>query len=175
MANVYSFEICLFSTPAAAWLEKEAKEVVSTGALADLLWEQCTEDVAANALSPTQERLVGCVCKLPDVVAGRMGREVSPNLLPRAFFSRLATCVHHCLEKLHLSLKGKSILWDRTSQCVLCVCLIVLLPASRDCSVLFVAEIVGRACFLGNSGQFPLPLNQFPLLTKPLCCSRCRL
>ena len=109
------------------WLEKEAKHVVSTGALADLLWEQCVENITANSLSAAQEHLVGCVCKLPDVVAGRMGREVSLDLLPRAFFSRLATCVYCCLEKVHSSLKGKFILRDRTSQCV---CILVYLVPS---------------------------------------------
>ena len=114
------------------WLEKEAKHVVSSGALADLLWEQCTEDVTANTLSAVQEHLVGFVCKLPDIVAGRMGRETSRCLLPQAFFSRLATCVYHCLEKLHSSLKGRFITGDRTPWCVyVCVCVCAYLSYSQ--------------------------------------------
>lgn len=112
----------MHSFPAAVWLEKEARHVVNIGALSDLLWEQCKEDISANTLSATQEHLVGYVCKLPDVIASRMGREVSSDLLPQTFFSRLATCVYHCLERLHSELGGNSFLEIRSYQCMCVSC-----------------------------------------------------
>ncbi len=57
-------------------------------------------------LTPSQEGLVGVLCRLPDVLANRMGRELPPALLPPQYFSAIGRGLMGCLHQVYKALKG---------------------------------------------------------------------
>lgn len=47
------------------------------------------------------------LCRLPDVLSNRMGRELPMSLLPYHYFSALGHGLTECLQQVYRALKGK--------------------------------------------------------------------
>ena len=93
----------------AKWLASEVLKILQSGGLASVLLSTSRQDPASTRLSVTQEHLVGVVCRLPDVLANRLGRYLKEGLLPKPYFKSLGEGVCGCLEGVHKDFKGKHI------------------------------------------------------------------
>ena len=79
--------------------------MISSDQLCQVLYEECRRD-PSHGLTSWQEQLVGVVCRLPDLLANRMGHQLHHSLLPRKYFAALSRSVLVCLEKVHGALQG---------------------------------------------------------------------
>ena len=108
----------LFRLPVAKWLSSEVLKLLKSGAFASLLLSMSRRDPASSRLSPIHEHLVGVVCRLPDVLANRLGRQLKEGLFPAPYFRQLGRDLLECLESIHVKWKGtveplsKWTLWD---------------------------------------------------------------
>ena len=84
--------------------------LLKSGVLSSLLLSESKGDPASSRLSPRQEELVGVVCRLPDVLANRLGRQLKQSLFPKPYFGLLGEGVAHCLEDIHKDFKGRKFL-----------------------------------------------------------------
>lgn len=89
----------------ARWLCSEVQDMLSRDELCQVLFNECRRD-PAHSLTSQQEQLVGVVCRLPDLLANKMGRQLHPSLLPRGYFAALGRSMVACLERVHTALRG---------------------------------------------------------------------
>lgn len=96
-----------FRLPTAKWLANEVRKLLQNedGLTSILVSNSINSD--PNQLSPLQEHLVGVVCRLPDVLANRLGRQLKADLLPMAYFKRLGECLVGCLQHLYEKFEGR--------------------------------------------------------------------
>lgn len=159
------------------------------GELCQVLYGECRRD-PSHGLTYRQEQLVGVVCRLPDLLANRMGHQLHHSLLPREYFTALGRSMLACLEQVHRALRGGCthllLLNFELSICCgatlslshhLSDAVLILLPAaSEDCALVFPAAVVGKAALLGHKGA--LAVCHIPLSTGHCClphqmpCSR---
>ncbi len=90
----------------AKWLASEVLKIIECGGLSSILLSASGEDPASTQLTHAQEHLVGVVCRLPDVLANRLGRYTKEGLLPRQYFKRLGEGLLGCLEGIRKLFKG---------------------------------------------------------------------
>lgn len=95
------------SLATAKWLASEVLKIVQSGGLGSILLTRSREDPAATRLSLQQQHLVGVVCRLPDVLANRLGRALKEGLLPKPYFGCVGEGVLRCLEGLRRDCKGE--------------------------------------------------------------------
>ncbi len=106
--NVHYSEVPLcFRLPTAKWLASEVLKLLQSGILPSLLLSESKSDPASSRLSLRQEELVGVVCRLPDVLANRLGQQLKEALFPKPYFELLGVGVAQCLESIHKNFKGK--------------------------------------------------------------------
>ena len=53
-----------------------------------------------------QEHLVKVLCRLPDVLANRLGRYLKEGLLPKPYFRSIGKDIFRCLESIRKQFKG---------------------------------------------------------------------
>lgn len=99
-----SLPFCRLAT--AKWLATEVLKILQAGGLSSILLSTSREDPASTRLSLVQEHLVGVVCRLPDVLANRLGRSVKDGLLPKPYFRCLGEGILACLEGIRRDFKG---------------------------------------------------------------------
>ena len=87
------------SGPTAKWLSHEVLELLSSGGLT-ILFNSQVRDTNTLHLSPAQEQLVGVVCRLPDCLANRLGRQLSRSLFPQQYFERVGNAIIEYLKEL---------------------------------------------------------------------------
>ena len=82
--------------PAAVWLSQEVQALISSGRLTSLL----TAELGSSPLTPEQDQLVGYLCRLPDSLANRLGRQIPSSLLPPQFFKSMGESIADCLKNI---------------------------------------------------------------------------
>lgn len=85
----------------AKWLAHEVLTIIESRGFATILSSMSSCDPASVSLSVLQEHLVGVVCRLPDVLANRLGRQLKEGLFPKPYFRRLGEGLVQCLENIH--------------------------------------------------------------------------
>ncbi|XP_040885566.1 telomere length regulation protein TEL2 homolog [Toxotes jaculatrix] len=100
---------------------------LQSGRLADLLWSHCLEVVPSD--SPQfRETLLGRIVALPDLTANKLHPNNKPLFLPQRYYSLLATEMLTSLERTCQALRD-----------------------GTDCSLTFVAQVLGKVCIQGHS------------------------
>jgi hypothetical protein len=87
-------------------LASEVLKILQSGVFPSILLSSCKEDPGSTRLSVAQENLVGVVCRLPDVLANRLGRSLKDSLLPKSYFQCLGEGLVTCLEGIRKDFKG---------------------------------------------------------------------
>ncbi|XP_069011881.1 telomere length regulation protein TEL2 homolog [Embiotoca jacksoni] len=95
--------------------------------LADLLWSYCLGAAPSDSLQ-LREALLGRISALPDITANRLHRNNKPLFLPQQYYPLLATEMLTALERTCLALRD-----------------------GTDCSLMFVAQTLGKVCIQGHS------------------------
>ncbi|XP_036938273.1 telomere length regulation protein TEL2 homolog [Acanthopagrus latus] len=101
---------------------------LQTGRLADLLWSYC-QGAGPSDSPQLRETLLGRIVALPDLTANRLHRNNKPLFLPQQYYPLLATEMLTALEQTCQALKD-----------------------GTDCSLIFVAQTLGKVCIQGHSG-----------------------
>ena len=94
-----------FRLPVARWLANEVADLLASDDLTSDLFIECSSNPSPR-LSPAQEQLVGVVCRLPDLLANRLGRSLPAMLLPAEYFRLVGGALYKCLERVYTSIKG---------------------------------------------------------------------
>lgn len=94
-----------YRLPVARWLANEVADLLASDDLTSDLFTQCSSNPSPR-LSPAQEQLVGVVCRLPDLLANRLGRSLPVTLLPTKYFQLVGGALYKCLERVYTSIKG---------------------------------------------------------------------
>ncbi|KAM4525030.1 telomere length regulation protein TEL2 homolog isoform 1-T2 [Odontesthes bonariensis] len=99
------------------------------GRLSDLLWTYCSQ--AAPSDSPQlRETLLSRISALPDITANKLRTNNRTIFLPQQYYALLATDMLTALERTCQALRG-----------------------GTDCSLIFVAQALGKVCMQGHSGS----------------------
>ncbi|XP_047464094.1 telomere length regulation protein TEL2 homolog isoform X2 [Mugil cephalus] len=96
--------------------------------LADLLWSYCLQTAPTDS-PQLRETLLGRVASLPDLTANKLHLNNRPCFLPQQYYPLLATEMLTVLERTCQALRD-----------------------GKDCSLMFVAEVLGKVCMQGHSG-----------------------
>ncbi|XP_038064411.1 telomere length regulation protein TEL2 homolog [Patiria miniata] len=120
------------------------------GRMSDLIWAQCCvlSDLTDSGSQSTKhrilwEQLLTAIVTLPDRIANKVQGKCSACFFPKQYFTSLAKDLLVVLHKVHNQLK-----------------------ASKDCSLLFVSQLMGRICLNGHADTtFTFLLPHFVKLT----------
>ncbi len=88
---------------AALWLSTEVQALLTSGRLTALF----RDELSPAPLSADLEQLVGVVCRLPDTLSNRLGRQLSPSLLPPQYFKMVGLSIADCLKDVAATSKCK--------------------------------------------------------------------
>ncbi|XP_074518579.1 telomere length regulation protein TEL2 homolog [Halichoeres trimaculatus] len=100
------------------------------GRLADLLWSYCQQTAPSDS-PQLRETLLGRIVSLPDLTANKLRLNNKPLFLPQQYYPLLATEMFAALERTCKALKD-----------------------GTDCSLIFVAQTLGKVCIQGHGGLF---------------------
>ncbi|XP_048871027.1 telomere length regulation protein TEL2 homolog isoform X2 [Brienomyrus brachyistius] len=103
------------------------EQYLQTGRLTDLLWSRCKGSNSSDS-PQLREILLGRLVSLPDITANHLHPHNRPLFLPDYYYPLLAREMNCALEKTCRALRG-----------------------GQDCSLSFVAELLGKACIQGHS------------------------
>lgn len=98
--------------------------------LADLLWSYCQQTAPSDSLQ-LRETLLGRIVSLPDLTANKLRLNNKPLFLPQQYYPLLAAEMFTALERTCKALKD-----------------------GTDCSLVFMAQTLGKVCIQGHSGLF---------------------
>ncbi|KAL5473030.1 hypothetical protein EMCRGX_G027470 [Ephydatia muelleri] len=121
--NVIVENISACPTVIAAWLAGRAKLLFSS---THVIFEQCRQPGNA-VLTPFQEHIIGCMCRIPDLVSNALKCSVDPSLLPASLFTELAHTLIRNLDQVYQAIR-----------------------AGVSCSTVFPATLVGKLALLGQ-------------------------
>ena len=97
----------LFSVPASKWIEKQVEKMLVGGAIEEVLWKQCLHTKSPQNLSATQKTLINGLCRLPDLLSAKRGKQLCSQLSPSKYFDILAHNMFNCLKHIYTSLTGQ--------------------------------------------------------------------
>ncbi|XP_035254843.1 telomere length regulation protein TEL2 homolog [Anguilla anguilla] len=100
---------------------------LQSGRLAALLWSRCQGSFSPDS-PQLRETLLGRLVSLPDLTANRLHPHNRPLFLPDQYYPLLARVLSTTLERTCQALRDK-----------------------QDCSLSFVAQLLGKACMQGHS------------------------
>uniref|UniRef100_A0A674PN12 Telomere length regulation protein TEL2 homolog n=1 Tax=Takifugu rubripes TaxID=31033 RepID=A0A674PN12_TAKRU len=103
---------------------------LQNGGLAELLWSYCLETGPSDS-PQLRETLQGRIVGLPDLLANKLQLNNKPLFLPQQYYPLLATEILSALENVCQALRN-----------------------GTDCSLTFVAQVLGKVCVQGQSGEF---------------------
>ncbi|CAN9508575.1 unnamed protein product [Ophioblennius macclurei] len=103
------------------------EKFLQRGRLTELLWSYCSTAPPSDS-QQFRETLLGRMSALPDLMANKLQRENRSLFLPQQYYPLLA--------------EGMLVALERTCQA---------LRDGRDCSLTFVAQILGKVCIQGHS------------------------
>ena len=89
----------------AAWLAGRAKLLFSS---THVIFEQCRQPGNA-VLTPFQEHIIGCMCRIPDLVSNALKCSVDPSLLPASLFTELAHTLIRNLDQVYQAIRGEGL------------------------------------------------------------------
>ncbi|KAM9838075.1 telomere length regulation protein TEL2 homolog [Aulostomus maculatus] len=101
---------------------------LQSGRLADLLWSFCLETGPSDS-PQVREALLGRVVAVPDLIANSLHHNNKPLFLPQQYYPLLAAEMLAALERTCQALKD-----------------------GINCSLIFLAQILGKVCIQGHSG-----------------------
>ncbi|KAJ4940246.1 hypothetical protein JOQ06_026555 [Pogonophryne albipinna] len=99
-----------------------------SGRLAALLWSSCLQTAPSDS-PQLRETLLARIVALPDLTANRLHLKNKPCFCPQQYFTLLASEMLTALERTCQALKD-----------------------GTDCSLIFVAQTLGKVCVQGHSG-----------------------
>ncbi|KAG7492048.1 hypothetical protein MATL_G00010370 [Megalops atlanticus] len=102
---------------------------LQSGHLAALLWSRCQGSFSPDS-PQLRETLLGRLVSLPDLTANHLHPHNRPLFLPVQYYPLLARELSIALERTCQALRG-----------------------GQDCSLSFVAQLLGKACVQGHSGH----------------------
>uniref|UniRef100_H2UMT0 Telomere length regulation protein TEL2 homolog n=1 Tax=Takifugu rubripes TaxID=31033 RepID=H2UMT0_TAKRU len=100
---------------------------LQNGGLAELLWSYCLETGPSDS-PQLRETLQGRIVGLPDLLANKLQLNNKPLFLPQQYYPLLATEILSALENVCQALRN-----------------------GTDCSLTFVAQVLGKVCVQGQS------------------------
>uniref|UniRef100_A0A674MTI0 Telomere length regulation protein TEL2 homolog n=1 Tax=Takifugu rubripes TaxID=31033 RepID=A0A674MTI0_TAKRU len=114
---------------------------LQNGGLAELLWSYCLETGPSDS-PQLRETLQGRIVGLPDLLANKLQLNNKPLFLPQQYYPLLATEILSALENVCQALRN-----------------------GTDCSLTFVAQVLGKVCVQGQSGEFWHSVTMAPRLS----------
>ncbi|KAA0705038.1 Telomere length regulation protein TEL2 -like protein [Triplophysa tibetana] len=104
------------------------EKFLSVGRLEALLWSRCVVGGACSDSSQLTETVIGHLAALPSITSNRLHTKTPDAFLPQQYYPLLATNILCTLEKTCQALRG-----------------------GQDCSLGFVAQVLGKVCIQGYS------------------------
>ncbi|XP_072029734.1 telomere length regulation protein TEL2 homolog isoform X2 [Amphiura filiformis] len=130
------------------------EDFLLTHCMVSMVWSQCCitssdEKGACSSSSVARQKmewnqLINMMVTLPDRIASKMKDKCRDIFYPKQYFTVLGKEILHVLYKVHLQLK-----------------------ATKDCSLVFASQLIGRICVSGHADiLFAVLLPHFAKLTK---------
>ncbi|KAJ8037139.1 Telomere length regulation protein TEL2-like [Holothuria leucospilota] len=115
------------------------EEFLKGGRLTELLWTQCLDHVTEKSGSELKsknarvqamwDQLINLLATLPDRMANTLKTENWDIFLPKEYFVIVAQSILKTLHNVHQAIKE-----------------------SKDCSLVFISQLIGKICVCGHSG-----------------------
>ncbi|XP_055038608.2 telomere length regulation protein TEL2 homolog [Misgurnus anguillicaudatus] len=125
------------------------EKFLSVGRLEVLLWSRCQTGGVSSDSSQMTETLIGHLAALPSITSNRLHTQTPDAFLPHQYYTLLATNILSILEKTCRALRD-----------------------GQDCSLGFVAQVLGKVCIQGYATLiFETLVPRLSSLTRvdPLC------
>uniref|UniRef100_A0A8C1ZT38 Telomere length regulation protein TEL2 homolog n=1 Tax=Cyprinus carpio TaxID=7962 RepID=A0A8C1ZT38_CYPCA len=106
------------------------EKFLSSGRLQLLLWSRCEVGGACSDSPQLRETIIGHLAALPSITCNHLHTNTPDAFLPQQYYPLLATSILDTLEKTCCALR-----------------------AGQDCSLGFVAQVLGKVCIQGYSSQ----------------------
>lgn len=100
---------------------------LTAGRVRVLLWSRCVETDPRCDSAHLREVVLNRLASLPALTANRLGTHTPPSLTEQQYYTHLALHILHTLERVCSALR-----------------------AGQDCSVVFVAQLLGKVCMQGH-------------------------
>ncbi|XP_063286669.1 telomere length regulation protein TEL2 homolog isoform X1 [Pelobates fuscus] len=97
------------------------------GALADLIWEICQQQLEPTPTPVLHEVILGRICSLPDHLANSLQKRNKPLFYPKNYYPRVAGAILRVLRMISDSLRE-----------------------GKGCSISFVSQVMGKVCMQGH-------------------------
>lgn len=131
------------------------EKFLSVGRLEALLWSRCVVGGVCSDSSQLMETVIGHLAALPSITSNRLHTKTPDAFLPQQYYPLLATNILCTLEKTCQALRGNTHKHTDTHTHInntLFMCDSVL--GGQDCSLGFVAQVLGKVCIQGHSCKF---------------------
>uniref|UniRef100_A0A9J8AS10 Telomere length regulation protein TEL2 homolog n=2 Tax=Cyprinus carpio TaxID=7962 RepID=A0A9J8AS10_CYPCA len=106
------------------------EKFLSSGRLQLLLWSRCEVGGACSDSPQLRETIIGHLAALPSITCNHLHTDTPDTFLPQQYYPLLAASMLDTLEKTCCALR-----------------------AGQDCSLGFVAQVLGKVCIQGYSSQ----------------------
>uniref|UniRef100_A0A673G3H9 Telomere length regulation protein TEL2 homolog n=1 Tax=Sinocyclocheilus rhinocerous TaxID=307959 RepID=A0A673G3H9_9TELE len=106
------------------------EKFLSAGRLQVLLWSRCEVGGACSDSPQLRETIIGHLAALPSITCNHLHTDTPDAFLPQQYYPLLAASILDSLEKTCCALR-----------------------AGQDCSLGFVAQVLGKVCIQGYSSQ----------------------
>ncbi|NP_001072876.1 telomere length regulation protein TEL2 homolog [Xenopus tropicalis] len=100
------------------------------GALAEVIWEVCQQQLESNPTSVLHEAILGRISSLPDHLANCLQQHNKPLFYPKNYYPRLAGSIIRVLQMVSDALRD-----------------------GKNCSISFASQVVGKVCMQGRQKE----------------------
>uniref|UniRef100_A0AAR2K5V6 Telomere length regulation protein TEL2 homolog n=1 Tax=Pygocentrus nattereri TaxID=42514 RepID=A0AAR2K5V6_PYGNA len=125
------------------WTVSVLESFLSAGRVGMLLWSRCLETNGRPDSVQLRETILTRLSSLPDLTANRLRTNTPARLLPQQYYTDLARDVLNTLENTCRALR-----------------------AGQDCSLGFVAQLLGKVCMQGHGGEITTLAPRLSSLTR---------
>ncbi|KAI4899559.1 hypothetical protein NFI96_017650 [Prochilodus magdalenae] len=122
------------------WIVSLLEKFLSTGRVGVLLRSRCVETNGRSDSAQLRETILTRLSALPDLTANRLRTHTPAPFLPQQYYTHLARDILSTLEDTCRALRGLSV----------CAVPLFYPVAGQDCSLGFVAQLLGKVCMQGH-------------------------
>ncbi|KAG9476839.1 hypothetical protein GDO78_002303 [Eleutherodactylus coqui] len=112
------------------------EKFLQRGALADLIWEVCQQQLEATPTPIIHEAILTRICSLPDHLANCLQKNNKVVFYPKNYYPHVGNAILRVLQMVSVSLRD-----------------------GKGCSISFISQLLGKVCMQGHQSE-PASLSQ---------------
>ncbi|XP_069590544.1 telomere length regulation protein TEL2 homolog isoform X1 [Ranitomeya imitator] len=106
------------------------EKFLQRGALADVIWEVCQQQLEATPTPILHEAVLTRICSLPDHLANCLQKHNKAAFYPKNYYPRVGNAILRVLQMVSVSLRD-----------------------GKGCSISFVSQVLGKVCMQGRQQE----------------------